>query len=646
MSAILGIINRNGKPAENHILEKMMKPMSYWGPDGKSTWCKGPAALGHLALHNTPESQYEKFPLKSSCGNYTLISSARLDNREELLRTFAIPLERHTITPDSTLIMEAYLKWGEDSPNHLLGDWVFALWDVREKKLFLARDHHGTGGIYYFNNPSFFAFSSGLKGLLALSRIPRRLNELRVAQILTAWPQHGAPTVYEGIYRLPPAHYLTVTSQNVTTKRYWYLENTPRLRFKSDDQYVESFLEIYSEAVRCRLRSARPVGIALSGGLDSGSVAAIAASELRKKGKPLLALCAASKYDTTAALPNSRFEDSPFAHATAQFVGNIDLNFILSEHITPLQGIKRGLDIHDEPVHAASNQYWLITLWEEARNRQVGAMLTGAGGNATISWNSAGYLAQLARQLHWITLIRELKAWKKIHQKSFMMAIKRHVLKPLLPLSMKRWYYLRRNSIQPWENHSAINPNFARRLDLTKEMQRQGHDSTYSIIGDTRRLRFMGIKPGRNMMGYRFQQTGAGFALEIRDPTMDRRVMEYCLAIPDDQYLQEGKDRFLIRRAMTGILPPDVLTNPGRGLQAADIYRRLRLNSGQIRDELKCVQQESRLAREILDIKKLWDVLISLEHEITPRTSPYMHTILLRGLMVGLFLHDFERGYR
>jgi asparagine synthase (glutamine-hydrolysing) len=328
MSALLGIFNLDGKPVGIDILEKMMKPMAYWGPDGKGTWNEGPVGLGHLMLHNTPESLHEKLPLKSRCGNYVMVSRARLDNRGELLKTFNVPLAQHAVTPDSTLILEAYKKWGEQCPHHLLGDWVFTLWDTKERKLFIARDHHGTGGVYYFHGPRFFAFSSGLKGLLALADIPRRLNEMRLAQILVAWQQHGASTVYEGIYRLPPAHYLTVTETGVKLKRYWYLEHTPQLRLKSDEEYVDAFLEIYKEAVRCRLRSARPVGIALSGGLDSGSVAALAARELEKKGQPLMAFSASSIYDVSSSLPGGRFDDSPFTKATARHVGNIHLTFI------------------------------------------------------------------------------------------------------------------------------------------------------------------------------------------------------------------------------------------------------------------------------------------------------------------------------
>ena len=644
MSAVLGIFNFDGKPVGSDVLEKMMKPMAYWGPDGSGTWNEGPVGLGHLMLHNTPESIHEKLPLKSRCGNYVMVSRARLDNREELLKTFGISPGEQGITPDSILILEAYKKWGEQCPHYLLGDWVFALWDAREQKLFIARDHHGLTGLYYFHGPRFFAFSSGIKGLLALPGIPRRLNEMRIAQILVAWPRHGAPTVYEDIFRLPPAHCLTVTETGVKVKRYWYLEETPRLRLKTDEDYVEAFLEIYSEAVRCRLRSAGPVGVTLSGGLDSGSVAVLAARQLAKKDCPLLAFSSAPFYDVTGTLPERRFDESPYIEATAGYADNIDLTVTRSEHITPLQGLERGLALHDEPVHAASNQYWILSLWEAARDRGVRTMLTGAGGNNIISWHGTGYLAQLARNIHWKTLYREFRAWRKLNPTSLLGAIKGQIIKPLIPLGIKKWRHRLCGGNQPWENYSAINMNFAHRINLSKEMDKQGHDPTFSPLADSRRLRYMGIKPGSSMVGCRLQQSGSGFALDIRDPTMDRRVMEFCLAIPDHQYVRDGNDRFLIRRAMQGMLPAGVLSNRQRGMQAGDIGVRLCRSSRQIKDTLKRIESQSRYVREFLDIKKIWNVLSGLEQEINPKNVRLAGVILLRGLMTGLFLESYESG--
>ncbi len=640
MSAILGVFHLNGQPAAADTLDNMMQPMAYWGPDGSGVWHNGSVGLGQLMLYNTPESLHEELPLQSRCGKYVLVSSARLDNREELYRCFDISSEQQKITPDSQLILQTYKKWGEDCPHHLLGDWVFAVRDLRENKLFIARDHHGIGGVYYSRQPNFFAFSSGIKGLLALPEIPRRLNEMQLAQLLVVWPRHGRQTMYSGIHRLPPAHCLTVTPGSFTMRRYWCLEQVPRLYLKSDQEYVEAFLEIYTEAVRCRLRSHRQVGVTLSGGLDSGSVAALAADMLRQRGQSLPAFCGKSLDESIPLSAKKQCYDFPYAQITAEHVENIELNAIEAADITPLEGIRRGLKIHDEPVHAAANQYWLIALWQEAQRQGIGSLLTGTGGNATISWHGAGYFAQLARRMRWYTLAMELSAWKKKHRTSLPVLLKQLVIKPLLPLPVQAWRQQGHGG-SPWEDYSVIHPAWAERLGLAREMRKKGHDAGFGITSDTRQLRYNLIRPGRSMIGYRLQQTGAAFGLEVSDPTTDRRVMEFCLSIPDNQYVRSGEERLLIRRAMADILPDSVLWNQQRGLQAADVHRRIKSSSAELASVLDRLEKKAPLVSDYLDCQKMRQLLGNLEREKGLHARK-ISAILLRGVMAALFLCDFS----
>ena len=159
---------------------------------------------------------------------------------------------------------------------------------------------------------------------------PRRLNELWLAQLLVSWPANQGPdTAYLDMHRLPPAHCMTITPERTRVQRYWYLEHTPELRLSSDDEYVEALLEIYTEAVRGCLRSHRPVGVSLSGGLDSGSVTALAARELRQQGKRLQAFTSAPAFSVSEMADENHFGDeSPFAEATARFAGNVDHHLV------------------------------------------------------------------------------------------------------------------------------------------------------------------------------------------------------------------------------------------------------------------------------------------------------------------------------
>ena len=321
MSGIFGIFHRDGRPVEAKTLETMRNAMAYWGPDGSGVWREGPAGLGQLMLFNTPEAPNERLPRRIESPGLGFTAEARIDNREELFEKLDVHSEERKSMPDGELILRAYLKWGEDCPEHLFGDWSFAVWDPNKKRLFLARDHYGNTALYYYADDRFFAFASCHKALVALDSVPAEIDELYVAQVLVGWTAyHSERTARKHIRRLPPAQTLTVTPDTLQTRRYWFMEQATELKLPSNEQYVEAFLEIYDEAVRYRLRSHKPVGVTLSGGLDSGSVASLAARRLAREGKRLTAFGSAPIYDTTPYTGNRRFGDeTPHTTATARF---------------------------------------------------------------------------------------------------------------------------------------------------------------------------------------------------------------------------------------------------------------------------------------------------------------------------------------
>jgi asparagine synthase (glutamine-hydrolysing) len=185
---------------------------------------------------------------------------------------------------DSQLILAAYIKWGEDCPQHLLGDFIFVIWDGHKQQLFCARDHFGVKPFYYhYAAGKRFAFATEIKAVLGLPDVPRQLNEVRVAEHLLELNEDPTITLYEDILRLPAAHSMTVSRKGIQQQRYWSLDPTRELRLGSDEEYAQKFREIFTEAVRCRLRSAFPVGSTLSGGLDSSSIVCVARKLFREE---------------------------------------------------------------------------------------------------------------------------------------------------------------------------------------------------------------------------------------------------------------------------------------------------------------------------------------------------------------------------
>ncbi len=631
MSGIFGIFQRDGSPASLEILGAMREKMAYWGPDGNQVLIDGSIGLGQCMFYNTPEALSERLPRRAPEGDILLTCEARIDNRQDLFSAL-VPYHEQNGMPDSELVLRAYQKWGVDCPGHLIGDWSFAIWDEARKQLLLARDHRGNTALYYYLDHKIFAFASSIKALLALPGIKLQVNELYLAQRLVSWsPDPPENTIYEGIKRLPDAHSMLLTSDQVKIWRYWFMENIPELRLKTEQEYIEGFLDHYREAVRCRLRSYRPVCAQLSSGLDSGSVVALAAEEMRKKGERLQAYTSVPAFDIKYQLPNNWYGDEwPLANTTATYCGNVDLQAISARNHTPIQAIQRSLEIHHEPLHAAGNMYWMLQLMESAKSNGFGTLLTGQGGNGTVSWG--GWLGSISL----FALIRQRKL-KQI--------IKYKILAPILPASVYAYYrrFRSKRNEEPWSEYSAINPDFARRINLLERMRSSSHDPAFSNFSrSSREARFKLLIPGKSTWEALHAEKGAAYDFEVRDPTLDKRLIEYCLGIPDKFYVtNHNSNRLIIRQAMAGYLPNEIRFNKRRGMQAADIGYRLLADAQDLEKHLEALCKSTR-AQTYLDVEKMYAVWLGLKNDIDLKISMDCMTILLRGLMAGIFLLENE----
>jgi len=285
--------------------------------------------------------------------------------------------------------------------------------------------------------------------------------------------------------------------------------------------------------------------------------------------------------------------------------------------------------------------YWLTALMAQAQKQGLGAMLTGQGGNATVSWSGRpepplfDYL--LKRQ--WGVLSGKLRTPPKITRRWLWGAVKRQIVRPLLaPVrqSVQRFT----GPSDAWREYSAIEVAFAHELDLTREMLRNGHDPTFRRK-NARELRLLLLEPGGSIGGQIWYEIGGAYGLEVRDPTLDPRVMSFCWSIPPSQYVRDGQDRMLIRRAMAGYLPDRVLWNPRKGRQAADLAERI-LNHRSELDEALTRLEQSTLACRYVDLPKMRGVFQSVQHSSDRNTYRQCVSILSRGLTVGLFLLRFD----
>jgi Asparagine synthase (glutamine-hydrolyzing) len=270
MSAITGIFYRDGREVCHDQMKKMNDILSHRGPDNSDIWVDGPVGFGHQMLWTTSESIHENLPFADDNAKITITADARIDNRIQLFNDLKI--ESSHCVSDSELILRSYQKWGEDCPEKLLGDFAFAIWDEEKQVLFCARDHIGVKAFYYYLSDRLFLFATEIKAIISLPEIPCELNEEDVANYIMSISENREITFYKKILRLPAAHKMVISSNEKKIIQYWELDSNKKLILNSDEEYQKAFLEIFQDAIECRLRSSFPLGFELSGGLDSSSV--------------------------------------------------------------------------------------------------------------------------------------------------------------------------------------------------------------------------------------------------------------------------------------------------------------------------------------------------------------------------------------
>lgn len=628
MESIAGMVSRQGRKVDANILLGDCILRSFDGGLPAKSWCADDAALA------TAGTIIDAPPI--SRGEIVLAAAARIDNRDELNTVLGLPAEAAAPRSDARLVFQAYQRWGDACVDHLVGDWCFAVWHRQQRRLFLARDHYGMTSLYYAVKDDVVYFSSYLNFFLSLPGWSFQPEEEYIAALLTVFPPEKNHTIFKGIHRIPPGHYLVADSGGIALHQYYHLENAPDVRFSRDADYVDAFREIYTEAVACRLAHRRPVGVTLSGGLDSGSVAVTASALLKGEKQPILAFSHVPRYavDEIGARAKCSPDESAHIQATAAKAGNIAVEWIDSADLSPVSGQARLLDCFPEPIFGAANSFWLYQIVEKARQRQAGVLLTGQAGNATISWNGKGVLAALARNGRWKSLLNEIRASGKVRGVALSRLIASDLCAPLIPRILFRFYLERLRGRRSYDYYSSINSGFAADIKLEELMRRKNHDPYFQPSADTRGMRFRIIHPGVSNIGCFWHEIGLYFQLPVLDPTADKRVMEFCLGIPDDQHLKGGVDRRLVRRAFENDLPEQVLWNRHKGLQAADIVLRLRASAKQVGALIDKLSR-SELTRYFLDIPKLRKIYNSIHGPVTPQSTFLCSSELMRGLMMG-----------
>lgn len=554
MSAIFGIFRIDGQDIDPKMIKDMDTVLSHRGPDGSGVWLDRSIALGHQMLHTTPESVREKLPFKDETTGMVITADARIDNRSELSNL--LNLGDTEEVPDSLFILKAYQKWGENCPDRLLGDFAFAIWDPVNECLFCARDHMGVKSFYYYLSDEVFYFATEIKAILKMQDVPRRVNELKIAFYLKFMILDKELTFYEDIFGLPGANFLKIDHQRYEIKKYWDIDPEFMIKLDSEEEYVTAFREIFEEAVKCRLRSAVPVGFLLSGGLDSTSVVCMAKKILEKDSNFNFIETFSYVSDD---VPGSN--ERNFIEETIE-TGGIHPTFIHADKISPFEEIETLLENQEQPFFTPHMSIFR-NMYRAMHEENIRISLDGEGGDQ-ISSIGPNYFKELFVTLQWKILIREIKYLSKQNNRNPLRIFINYAFFPCLPRKLQE-FYLNYRKIS-FENDDPrfkiLNKSFSQKLGGENHLEKVIRGPTRAA-NTPRKLHHlyltgMAIESDNETR----DKSGGEFFIESRSPFRDKRLIEFCYGVPTEIKYRYGWDRYLHRAAMKGIIPEGIRCKP------------------------------------------------------------------------------------
>ena len=650
MSGIIsGVIDFNNKGISKEIKNSMIETINSYKVDNIDYILRNNYLMVSGQVFITEENKSEVLPLHNN--GLILVADAILDNREELIEVFSRDDSKvnKNIT-DSELILMSYKKWGEDCPKYLLGDFNFVIWNEKKQELFCVRDHMGSRSFYYTFNNGVFAFGT-LSNLIFPKVYNDGLNERWLTDFFAlAGPMHNSEakeTIYNGIYQVEAATTMIVKKDGITTNKYWNpLKELRPLNLKNHEEYKKKFLEIFKEAVNCRLRTCGDVGIMVSGGLDSGSIAAIATKTLKEQGKVLKGYSFVPLNSYKNKVVDGRIADeSDFVEILKNYCGNLQVEYCRNDGINSLTNIDEFISIFEQPIKTIENSYWVTGMAKKCSEENVKVMLVGQNGNVSISFGDFfTHIQTLLHEGNIVEIIKEVNAANKRYGKP-KKQIYSTIFANSIPYSIRKFRHRKEYTVENRVEDSVVKLDLAKKYNVEKRFEENDYNP---IIAKTKTLKQIrkNILDAATLSHIAIMETKDSLKYGIikRDPTKDKRIMEFCLSIPSGEYVHEGEERYLIRSAMEGYLPEEIRTNwRKRGRQSADWVDRLKPNWNNIFKAIKEALSDEDVQRyvDIPKIERLMDKYKNLQYlddDIMPNE--------VKLILIPLVFYRFLLQYR
>ena len=611
LSAFCGIWRFDGQPAsENQLIQSAFKSPN-WQSDHQAILIQG--ALGFASTQRliVPEDAEGPMPYEHPASGCIIVADSYLLYKQALADQLDLP---HP-SADCRLILSAYLKWGRDCTRRLSGEFSFAIWDPRERRFFSATDRLG-------KRPFFYAFQPGRHFVFANTMAPFRVlcpglsinDNLMFHFTLDSFP--AGETCYREVGKVPAAHQLAVTANGILKGSYWKLRDQKRaLPYKKKEDYYRALREIFSAAVLECTRSDYPIQAHISGGLDSSSVASMAAKLLAEKNRSLFGYTSIPQdLEGPSYRSGWRYHEIPMVREVLSQYPGIDHYTFRTNPITdPFEELKVFYPWTDWPYRNVSNFPWFLAGLQRTFSDGGRVALIGDHGNATISFAGQTIREKILGLLH------AAKIWAK-------------------PGSLYNGYF---------DNHhpQLLKSGVARHLLRNSQLKIGLTGTRYFLLNNETSPLLGSIRPMSLWHG-----------VEMLDPTSDIKLVEFCYNVPQWVYCRRPNTlrrrptlerRLLVREALAGIVPEAIRHNPYRGEQAADWHLQYNHHVRDWREKLERISPaaQTRLWQwyDKAAMFRLFDKYSFIEH---PSYNAALHAgaNLMRCLSLGFYLDYLERN--
>lgn len=551
MSVIHSAVDWSGRRLASSLIERMIPASDYWQPDqlAQQHCPEGQWALAKALLYNAPLSK--DAVISGSGGKLQLCANARLDNRDKLLDKLAVPRPQWQNFSDGQLILRAYQHWGESCAKYLLGDFVFAIWDQDQQKLFCARDHLGVKVLFYTFKNGVALVSNEHNALVKTGVVDAAIKQRWLVQGLWGLAQSAFASPYRDIHVLPAAHTLVINADGATLNRYWQLEDKDIGQGRSEHDLLAELDQRFRTAVQRRLCSDYPLGAELSEGLDSCGIAGVAAQQLETQPLYTFSYECIEETDQSRPVWGETYRDiyamlATHPNLTPVWQATEDNSLRDSDELTRFEQLFGG------PTNFHGFDFLRPAL---ASAKGVRTMLSGWGGDHCVTSYGDFYESELLSQgrladTHQLFKHKQQRGRGAKPAKAWIVLLLKH----LAPFVYRRVYSRRRGLGQSMLRRAGqhyLKTEYRQRHRLDKALRDfVDNYACYSVKSrDWRELFNIGLE---NRL-VESELSGRVNRVEFRFPMLDVELLEFAYNVPAELKIKQGIERFMFRQLLEGV---------------------------------------------------------------------------------------------